>query len=425
MGDLFFYNGTIFDGERLREADVLVRGDRIAAVLDREAGENPVPEGAQGVDCTGLVLSPGLIDLHVHFREPGFEAKETIRTGSMAAARGGFTTVCTMPNLNPVPDSPEHMQVQQDIIDRDAVIEVLPFAAITVGEKGEQLVDFEAMAGRCVGYSDDGRGVQSCEMMLEAMQHVAAQNSFISAHCEENSLLFGGAIHDGRYAKEHGIPGICSASETIPIARDVVLAERTGVRYHVCHISARESIEAVRVAKARGAKVSCEATPHNICFCEDDLQDDGRFKMNPPLRAASDRDAILEGLLDGTIECISTDHAPHTAEEKSRGLARSLNGIVGSETAFSACYTRLVAGGHMDLAALLKLMTVNPGRILGRTVRLAAGEPASLVLLDCNASYTVDPADFASMGKSSPFTGLTLTGQVAATYYLGKKVYER
>ena len=297
------------------------------------------------IDTTGLTVSGGFTDLHVHFREPGYSYKETIRTGSLAAARGGYTTVCTMPNLNPVPDSLRHLDLEQEIIDRDAVIQVLPYASITIGRKGEQLVDFSSLKGRCVAFSDDGSGVQSREMMLKAMEAAADNGCIIAAHCEDNSLLRGGYIHDGAWCHEHGHKGICSESEWGQIKRDLELARLTGCRYHVCHISTAESVDLIRRAKDRGVRVSCETAPHYLALCENDMMEDGRFKMNPPLRSSADRDALIAGLNDGTIDAIATDHAPHSPEEKSKGLEHSAMGISGLETAFPVLYTYLVMSG--------------------------------------------------------------------------------
>ena len=414
-------NGRVFVSGHFETCDVLVEGETIAAV-----GADLACGNAEVVDCAGKIVVPGLTDMHVHLREPGFEYKETIKTGSMAAARGGFTTVCPMPNLDPVPDSLEHLRRELDIINKDAVIHVLPFAAITVGEKGQKLSDIEDMAPYCIGFSDDGKGVQKGEMMEEAMRRVRACGSFISAHCEDESLLEGGAIHKGEYARLHGMKGISSESETAPIVRDIQLAVRTGCRYHVDHISAKESIEAVRQGKAMGAPVTCEATPHHIALCDMDItEDSGRFKMNPPLRDASDREAIRKGLQDGTIDVIATDHAPHSAEEKARGLEKSAFGTVGSETAFSVCYTTLVLGHVLTLEQLIEKMAVNPARLLGRRAVIAPGEAADLAVFDLEREYVVDPADFLSMGRSTPFEGRTLHGVTELTVCGGRVVYQR
>ena len=413
-------NGSVYTDGAFRTCDVLVENDTIAAV-----GENLTCDG-EIIDCTGKVVLPGLVDLHVHLREPGFTYKETVASGTAAAAAGGYTTVCPMPNLNPVPDSAEHLQLQLDAIEKDACIRVFPFGAITVGEKGKELSDITGMAKSCIGFSDDGKGVQSEEMMRQAMTLVKNAGSFISAHCEDESLLEGGAIHKGEYAALHGMKGISSASEYVPIERDIRLAAETGVQYHVCHISARESIEAVRRGKAAGVRVTCEVTPHHIALTDMDItEDDGRFKMNPPLRGREDREAIWRGLQDGTIDCIATDHAPHSAEEKGRGLEKSAFGTVGSETAFAVCYTHLVRTGVLNLEKLAHLMSSAPAAIIGRRAEIAPGEAADIAVFDLTEQFTVDPDQFVSKGKSSPFTGSELYGTTVLTVCAGKIVYRR
>ena len=363
------------------------------------------------------VVFPGFCDVHVHFREPGFSYKETIETGSRASARGGYTAVCTMPNLNPVPDSAEHLQQQLTLIEESACIHVYPYGAITVGEKGETLADLEAMAPNCIGFSDDGRGVQSDEMMKQAMLRAKALGKMIVAHCEVNDLLKGGYIHDGKYAAEHGHRGICSESEWGQIARDLELVRQTGCAYHVCHISAKESVDIIRKAKAEGLNVTCETGPHYLVMDDSMLEEDGRFKMNPPLRGPEDREALLQGILDGTIDMIATDHAPHSAEEKSRGLEKSVFGIVGIETALSILYTHLVKPGILTLEDLVRLLCTNPRERFG----IPMGCEYSI--WDLNAEYTIDPADFLSMGKSTPFTGWKVSGKCMATVCDGKLVY--
>ena len=365
-----------------------------------------------------MVVLPGFCDVHVHFREPGFSYKEKIATGSAAAARGGYTAVCTMPNLNPVPDSVEHLQEQLDIIRRDAAIEVLPYGAITVGERGEQLADLEGMADRVVAFSDDGRGVQSADMMREAMHRAKALDKLIVAHCEDNSLLRGGYIHDGGYAEAHGHRGICSESEWGPIQRDVQLCRETGCGYHVCHISTKESVEIIRRAKADGADVTCETAPHYLLLDDGDLQEDGRYKMNPPLRSREDREALIEGVRDGTIDMIATDHAPHSAAEKARGLEKSAFGVVGLETAFPVLYTGLVKTGVITLERLLELLVINPRRRFRLNLR-----PDDYSVWDLDAAYTVDPADFLSMGRAAPFEGMRVYGRNLLTVCSGKTVY--
>lgn len=418
-GKILLKGGHALLPEGIRRADVLLEDAGIAAV-----GVDLDTAGCRVVDCAGKVVSPGFVDLHAHLREPGFSHKETISTGSLAAAAGGFTTVCTMPNLNPVPDSPEHMACQLEIIRRDAKVRVLPFAAITIGEQGRELANIEALHPLCVGFSDDGKGVQSEAMMRRAMRRVAALDGLISAHCEDDSLVApGGCVHDGQRAGQLGVAGISSASEWVQVQRDVKLALQTGVRYHVCHISTKESIHWVRWAKARGARVSCEVTPHQIRLCEEDIcEDHGRFKMNPPLRTREDRQAIVEGLLDGTIDCIATDHAPHTAQEKSRGLAGSSFGIIGLETAFAVCHTALVKTGLMTLAQLLNKLTAAPAALIKREAALKPGAAADVTVLDAGAQWTVDPQCFASMGRSTPFEGMRLWGSVTATFVGGKQI---
>ena len=414
-------NGAVYTGGAFRTCDVLIENDTVAAV-----GENLACEGAQVIDCTGKTVLPGLVDLHVHLREPGFTYKETVASGTAAAAAGGYTTVCSMPNLNPVPDTMEHLQLQLDAIERDACIRVFPFGAITVGEKGQVIADLESMAPHCIGFSDDGRGVQSKDMMREVMERVKACGGLISAHCEDESLLEGGAIHKGEYAALHGMKGISSASEYVPIERDIALVAETGVQYHVCHISAKESIAAVRRGKAAGLPVTCEVTPHHIALCDMDItEDDGRFKMNPPLRSREDREAIWAGLQDGTIDCIATDHAPHSEEEKGRGLEKSAFGTVGSETAFAVCYTHLVRSGALTLEALAERMSVKPAAIIGRRAAIAVGEAADIAVFDLQEKFTVDPDQFVSKGKSSPFTGMELWGVTELTVCAGNIVYRR
>ena len=366
-----------------------------------------------------MVTLPAFADLHVHFREPGQTWKETIRSGSLAAARGGYTLVCTMPNLNPVPDSPETLAIEQAAIDKDAVIKVLPYCSITKGRRGEELVDFEALKGSCVAFSDDGSGVQSQEMMREAMRAAAAADVILAAHCEDNSLLRGGYIHDGQYCKAHGHKGICSESEWGQIARDLELAALTGCRYHVCHISTKESVELIRQAKASGVKVSCETAPHYLALCDEDLQEDGRWKMNPPLRSAEDREALIEGLKDGTIDVIATDHAPHSAEEKSKGLKGSAMGVVGLETAFPVLYTKLVLKGLVSLDRIVEALASAPRKIF----RLPEA-PLDRIEADLDTPYIIDSSTFLSKGRSTPFEGMQVQGKILKTYYNGYLVYD-
>ena len=364
------------------------------------------------------IIVPGLCDVHVHFREPGFSYKETIASGSAAAAHGGYTAVCTMPNLDPVPDSAEHLQVQLDAIKRGAAIKVLPYGAITVGEKGEKLADMEAMSDKVCAFSDDGKGVQNDEMMREAMTAAKRLGKIIAAHCEDNSLLFGGYIHDGEYARMHGHRGISSASEYKQIERDLRLAEETGCAYHVCHISTKESVELIRQAKARGVDVTCETAPHYLVLCDEDMQEDGRFKMNPPLRSREDKKALIEGIKDGTIDMIATDHAPHSAEEKGRGLEKSLMGVVGLETAFPVLYTELVKKNIITLERLVELMSFKPKD------RFGIDTNNDFAVFDISEAYKIDPKDFLSMGRATPFAGREVFGRCLLTVHNEKVVYK-
>ena len=373
--------------------------------------------GMTGSDS--LFRFPGFCDVHVHFREPGFSYKETIRTGSLAAAHGGYTTVCAMPNLNPVPDSLPHLAEEEAAIGRAGeLVQVLPYGALTVGEKGLEAADLEGLAPRVIAFSDDGKGVQHESMMRSLMERTKRLGKIIAAHCEDESLLRGGYIHDGAYARAHGHKGICSESEWGPIARDLRLAKETGCAYHVCHISTKESVDLIRKAKREGVDVTCETGPHYLLLDENDLQEDGRFRMNPPIRGKEDREALLEGLLDGTIDMIATDHAPHSAEEKSRGLAGSAFGVVGLECAFPVMYTGLVRTGILSLERLVALMTEEPRKRFG-----IAADPEDYTEWDLNAEYTVDPADFLSMGKATPFAGSRVFGRCLQTVHGGKTVY--
>ena len=408
---MVFKNAKVFrnDGSFVR-ADAVVSQSRLF-ISSCEADSSPVLNG------TDICIFPGFADVHVHFREPGFSYKETIRTGSLAAARGGYTTVCPMPNLNPVPDTLDTLRQELVIIERDAAIRVIPYGAITMGEKGETLADMEAMAPYVCAFSDDGHGVQSGDMMEAGMRTAARLGKIIAAHCEENSLLNGGYIHDGAYAHAHGHKGICSASEWIPIERDAALAEKTGCAYHVCHVSTAESVEVIRKAKARGVNITCETGPHYLVMDDSMLEEDGRFKMNPPIRSECDRLALIEGLRDGTIDMIATDHAPHSAEEKSRGLAGSAMGIVGLETAFPVLYTKLVMTGVLPMETLVRLLTANPRKRFG-----LPGEE-DFTVFDLGASYTVDPKEFVSMGRATPFAGWKVFGRCLMTVCGGKTAW--
>ena len=412
-------NGSLFTKDGLRPVDISIAEGRIVSI----AGGQDVP-GAVSIDLHHAVVFPGFVDVHVHLREPGFSYKETIRTGTLSAARGGYVHVCPMPNLNPVPDSLETLNVQREIIRRDAAVHVHPYGAITCGERGETLADMEAMAPYVTGFSDDGRGVQSGDMMRSAMAEARRLGKIIAAHCEDNSLLHGGYIHDGEYARAHGHRGICSESEWGQIARDLELAAETGCAYHVCHISTRESVDLIRKAKARGVDVTCETGPHYLVFCDRDLQEDGRFKMNPPIRSGEDRAALLSGLLDGTIDMIATDHAPHSAEEKGRGLEKSAMGVVGLETAFAAVYTHLVKPGVLPLERLVELLHDNAAKRFGFGTPLAEGQPADLTVFDLDKSFVVDPERFQTMGRATPFAGMELFGICKLTMVDGKIVWQ-
>ena len=407
-------------GGVFRAADVLLSGGRIVSIGDRIS----CPADAVSIDLHKAVLFPGFVDVHVHLREPGFSYKETIRTGTLAAAHGGFAHVAAMPNLDPVPDCAAALAVQRAIIEKDALVHVHPYGAVSVGEKGERLADLEGLAPGVIAFSDDGRGVQSESLMREAMMQCRRLGKILAAHCEDNSLLHGGYIHDGAYARAHGHRGICSESEWGPIARDLRLAEQTGCAYHVCHVSTKESVALIRAAKRRGVDVTCETAPHYLTFTDEDLQENGRFKMNPPLRAREDRDALIEGLLDGTIDMLVTDHAPHSLEEKARGLEKSAMGVVGLETSFAASYTALVQTGILPLEKLVDLMHGAPMRRFGCGTELAEGQPADLTAFDLTKTYTVDPETFLTMGRATPFAGCALTGVCKLTMIGGEPVWK-
>ncbi len=420
MNKLLLKDGVVVAEGVSRKADVLVADGKIAAI-----GESLVAdEQTEVFDAEGCVVTYGLADVHVHLREPGYSVKETIATGTRACARGGVTTVCSMPNLQPAPDAPETIAVQQQMIDEQAVIEVLPYATISSKRAGRELADIEALRELSVGYSDDGNGIQTEPLMRAAMKRIAAVDGIIAAHCEDDSLLHAGYIHDGDYAREHGHKGICSESEWGPIKRDVALAQEEGCRYHVCHISTKESVEIIREAKQKCSHISCETAPHYLVLCDENLQEDGRFKMNPPLRAKEDKAALIEGIKDGTIEVIATDHAPHTAEEKSRGLKGSMMGIVGIETSFAICYTHLVRKGVITLEKLIQLMSENPRRIFRLGGAMRVGERADIAVFDVRKPYKIDSAEFLSMGKATPFEGEEVYGRCMLTLFGGEKVWK-
>lgn len=422
LKDALVYSGAGFELRSVLIHDFVIGGLSVSF-----SDLNVQAINARVIDCKSkLLLLPGFADVHVHLREPGFSYKETIKTGTEAAAAAGYTLLCTMPNVNPVPDCPENLKVQTDMIERDAVIDVLPFASITKNRRGRgELVDFAALAPMVAGFSDDGTGIQTGDLMEEAMRRCVKTGKLISAHCEDESLLHGGYIHDGAYCRAHGHKGICSESEWGQIERDLALAEKTGCRYHVCHISTKESVQLIREAKKRGVPVTCETAPHYLVLCEDDLQEDGRFKMNPPLRSAADRQALIEGVQDGTIDVIATDHAPHSAEEKARGLKGSAMGVVGLETAFPVLYTKLVKTGVISLERLVQMMSVRPREIFGLAGgKIEPGAPADLCLIDPERVFTVEPDKFKSKGRATPFAGMQLQGVNLLTLRRGEIVYE-
>lgn len=409
---------AVYHGGKLMRADVSVDGGRIASVSNLHE--------ADALPLGGKLLIPGLVDVHVHLREPGFFYKEGVKSGTLAAARGGYTDVCAMPNLNPPPDTPEHLEEELSAIRRDAAVRVHPYGCITMGQRGRgELCDFEALRPQTVAFSDDGRGIQEEGSMREAMRRVKAAGGLIAAHCEDESLLYGGCVHEGQYARQHGLKGISSESEWRQVERDLRLAEETGCPYHVCHVSTKESVALIRQAKARGVDVTCETAPHYLLLCDTELEDDGRFKMNPPIRSAADRDALLEGLLDGTIDILATDHAPHSAEEKARGLEKSLMGVVGLECAFPVLYTGLALTGRAPLATMLRAMTDTPRARFG--LPPAGIEPGAgdFAIFDLDKTFRIDPDTFLSKGHATPFAGWRVRGECIETYVGGNCVWRR
>ena len=412
-----FKNAEVYIDGRLIKKDIVLEGGRVSfSVCENQAF-------ADVFDFSGCIIIPGLTDVHVHLREPGFSYKETIKTGTAAAASAGYTKVFSMPNLNPVPDNEEHLAVQTDIIKRDAEINVFPYGAITVDEKGEKLADLAGLCDKVIAFSDDGKGVQRGELMEEAMRFSANKGKIIAAHCEDNSLLFGGYIHDGEYAKKNNHKGICSKSEYKQVERDIKIAGKTGCAYHVCHISAAESVELIRKAKKSGINISCETAPHYLILSDNDLKNEGRFKMNPPIRSERDRLALIEGLKDGTIDMIATDHAPHSAEEKSKGLRGSLMGVVGLETAFPVMYTNFVKTGIITIEKLIELMSINPCRRFGLEAGIKNGMQADLCVIDLKKRYTLSSEEFLSMGRSTPFDKTEVFSKNILTVCCGKTVY--
>lgn len=418
MLNLLLKNGTVYYQGKMQKVDVLIQNG-VVCKIDRDIQA----DGCPVIDSSKFNIIPGLADVHVHLREPGFSYKETILTGTKAAAKGGFTLVAAMPNLNPVPDSAEHLKIELDRIEKNRVIKVLPYGSITVGEKGKELRDMAGMAKDVIAFSDDGKGVQNSEMMEKAMTVAKGLNKPIVAHCEVESLLNGGYIHDGEYAKLHGHKGISSASEYEEVIRDINLSEKTGCQFHACHVSTKESVAAIRQAKAKGLKVSGETGPHYLAFTDMDLQESGSWKMNPPIRSEEDRQALIKAVRDGTIECIITDHAPHSREEKSKGLAGSSMGVVGLETSFAAVNTYMVEKGYISFEKLVEVMSINPRKIFGLESEIQIGKPADITIVDPKAKWTVNPEEFVSMGKATPFAGKTLTGKVIATIYNGDFAY--
>ena len=414
--DYILKNGTVYLDGKLEKKDLAIVAGKVSFSKVTDLCHFSV------IDCSNKFIFPGFVDAHVHLREPGFSYKETIKSGTMAGASSGYSALFSMPNLKPVPDSVENLSVQTDIIKKDAVISVYPYASITVGQKGEQLSDIDELSKHVIAFSDDGVGVQSEEMMRKAMLLAKKNDRFIVAHCEDNSLLNGGYIHDGEYAKKHGHKGICSASEYKQIERDLELVKQTGVKYHVCHISAKESVCAIRKAKIQGVNVTCETGPHYLLFDDSMLKEDGAYKMNPPIRAKEDRLELINGLKDGTIDMIATDHAPHSLEEKSRGL-KSINGIVGLETAFAVLYTNLVKKGEISLEKLIELMSENPSNRFNLGIKIAQGSIANLAIFDLDNQYQVDSNNFKSMGKSTPFNGWKVFGKCLINFNKGKIVY--
>lgn len=415
-----FKNATVYTENGFEKKDVLVSSGRICLDFLKFHSIDKV------IDCTNKFLVPGFADVHVHLREPGFSYKETIKTGTTAAAKGGYTCVCAMPNLNPVPSTLESLQVQLDIIQKDAIVKTIPYGTITQKQDGRsQLADMEDMAKDVCAFSDDGKGLQTGDLMESAMLEAKRLNKMIVAHCEDESLLHGGYIHDGEYARGHGHKGICSASEWVQVKRDLELAQKTGSAYHVCHVSTKESVELIRQAKKDGMNVTCETGPHYLILTDEDLQEDGRFKMNPPLRSHEDREALIQGILDGTVDMIATDHAPHSAEEKSKGLEKSAFGIVGLETCFALLYTNLVCKGILSLEKLIECMSVKPNQRFNLGSGLIDEQSvADLTLLDLDSTWIIDPKDFASLGKATPFENWNVKGKVLMTMVDGKIVYQ-
>lgn len=412
-------NANVFLKDHFEKADLLIENGLVSSISKKLSQTNDCTY----IDCLNYVIIPGLIDVHVHLREPGFSYKETMESGTMACAHGGFTSVCAMPNLNPVPDNYENLKAELDLIEKEARIKVYPYGAITVGEKGESLAAFDEMKDYVIGYSDDGKGVQSEFSMEEAMKQIKNTGKVLAAHCEVEELSKGGYIHDGPYAKAHGHTGIPSSSEYLEIERDIELTEKIGCKYHVCHISTKEGVEFVRQAKKKGLDITCETGPHYLCINDSELEEDARFKMFPPIREKADQDALIAGIIDGTIDMIATDHAPHSAEEKSKGFKLSANGVVGIETSFPVMYTNFVKNGIISFEQLMKLMHSNAMERFNIGQHIEEGAKADLTVFDLNEKYVIDPKDFLSKGKSSPFTGNEVYGKCKLTMVDGEIVW--
>ncbi len=418
MKKILLKKGLVFSGCGFERTDMLIVDGKIAEISTRIHDDE-----AEVINLMGLYVLPGLVDVHVHLREPGFEYKETIKTGTTAAAHAGYTDIFSMPNLSPAPDTVDHVNVQLKAIEKDAVIHVHPYGCITEGQKGEgKLVDFASLKDMVAGFSDDGRGVQSDELMRQAMKQCKALGKTIVAHCEVNDLLCGGYIHDGIYAAKNGHKGICSESEWRQVERDINLVRETGCSYHVCHISTKESVDLIRKAKAEGLPVTCETAPHYLILCDEDLKEDGAYKMNPPLRSRADKEALIEGILDGTIDCIATDHAPHSAEEKAKGLKDSAFGISGLEIAFPLMFTHFVKNNKIHVERLIQLMSINPRRIMGLQP-YAIGSDADLAIFNIIANYSINAERFESMGKCTPFDGYKVETECVGTLIKGEFVY--
>ena len=415
--DFLLKNGTVYANGKMVKCDLFVVGGKVS-FLKPESSQISV------INCDNKFIFPGFVDVHTHLREPGFFYKETVKSGTNAGAYAGYSAMFTMPNLNPVPDSLETLKVQQDIIDKDAIINVYPFCSITKGEKGQELSDLEDLADKVKGFSDDGKGVQNSEIMIKAMQIAKEKDKIIVAHCEDESLLNGGYIHDGEYAKIHGHKGICSESESVQVERDLALAEKVGVKYHVCHVSAKESVYAIRKAKQKGIDVTAETGPHYLVLNDMMLKEDGGYKMNPPIRSEDDRLALIEGIKDGTIDMIATDHAPHSAEEKSKGLL-SLNGIVGIETAFPIIYTKLVETGVITLEKAIEIMSINPAKRFDLPVGIEEGQVANVTVFDLENEYEINPDEFLSKGKSTPFSAYKVKGKCLVNFCNGKLLFNK